>query len=385
MAIYHMNVSMISRSAGRSSTAAAAYRAGERILDERQGLEFDYARRAGVLSAEILLPEGAPEQLRDRVTLWNAVEQGEKRKDAQLAREVTVALPNELTEAQRGELVRGFVQDRFVAKGMIADIAIHAPGKDGDQRNHHAHIMLTTRVVTADGFGGKERAWNDRGLLVEWREAWADHANAYLREIGAGEIDHRSLDDQRDEKLAQRDAAERAGDGERAAELGIEAEALNREPLPDMGWKAWGMMKRGIETGASEAWREVKAQTAMLMARVDGLRQQFAKIYGRVLGVFEKPDDRLAAEVRAHGFSRIADANADRDKRVADEAAALRKAEAEKITQDREDAKAKINDDIDRMLGSKPKENETDQERRERQNDAFYQRLKGWERGDYER
>lgn len=132
MAIYHFSAKMISRSTGRSAVAAAAYRTAERIEDHRQGLEHDYSNRTGVLSSEILVPEGTPDSMKDRATLWNAVEAAERRKDAQLAREVTVALPHELDDAQRGELVRSFVQTAFVDRGMIADVALHAPGKEGE-------------------------------------------------------------------------------------------------------------------------------------------------------------------------------------------------------------------------------------------------------------
>ncbi len=177
MATYHFSAKIISRSSGRSSVAAAAYRAAEQLVDQRQGLEHDYVRRSGVLHTEVLLPSGAPEWLRKCESLWNAVEAVEKRKDAQLAREVVVALPHEVSDKERLELVRGFAQVAFVDRGMIADIAIHAPGKEGDQRNHHAHIMLTTRSLDAEGFGGKDRSWNSKALLEEWREDWAEHVN----------------------------------------------------------------------------------------------------------------------------------------------------------------------------------------------------------------
>ena len=103
--------------------------------------------------------------MRDRAALWNGVEAAEKRKDAQLARDITLALPHELTPAQRLALVRGFIASAFVALGMVADIAIHAPcRRDADARNHHAHILLTMRAIEGDGFGAKVRAWNDTAL-----------------------------------------------------------------------------------------------------------------------------------------------------------------------------------------------------------------------------
>ena len=145
MAIYHLRASMISRSAGRSATGAAAYRAGELIHDARTGLDFDYRARSGVTHVEILAPAHAPAWVHDRAALWNRVEAAETRKNSQLAREVRVALPAELSHEQRVELVRDFCQRSFVDRGMVADIALHAPGLTGDERNHHAHILLTTR------------------------------------------------------------------------------------------------------------------------------------------------------------------------------------------------------------------------------------------------
>ena len=157
MAIYHFDASVISRSKGRSSTAASAYRAAERVVDRRTGEVHDYTRKHGVEHTEILAPAHAPDWARDRSALWNAVEQIERRKDAQVSREVRVALPSELSVEQNRDLVRGFVQEQFVARGMVADIALHAPGREGDQRNHHAHILLTTREIGPEGCVAKNR------------------------------------------------------------------------------------------------------------------------------------------------------------------------------------------------------------------------------------
>jgi len=306
MAIYHFSAKMISRSTGRSAVAAAAYRTAERIEDHRQGLEHDYSNRTGVLHTEILAPDGTPEALRDRATLWNAVEAVERRKDAQLAREVTVALPHELTDAQRTSLVRSFVQSAFVDRGMIADVALHAPGREGDERNHHAHIMLTTRSIGADGFEGKDRSWNSKELLEEWRESWADHANAYLREIEVGrEIDHRSLEAQRAEKLDLKEKALERGDTKAAHELEIEAVELDRDPLPDIGWKAWGMERRGIQTTAGDLWREARGRLEQVREVVSGLRERFAETYARVREVAELSLNGLAEALRGADFSTL--------------------------------------------------------------------------------
>lgn len=197
MAIYHFSGTVISRSQGRSAVACAAYRAGERLLDERYGKEHDYSKKADVLHREILLPEGAPAEFLDRGVLWNAVEACEKRKDAQLAREFNFALPRELSLEQNILLAREFVQETFVGEGMIADLCLHSDkGSDGEP-HPHAHVMLTMREVGEAGFGPKVRSWNDKALLLSWREGWAEVANRHLVLNGFEvTIDHRSFADQ---------------------------------------------------------------------------------------------------------------------------------------------------------------------------------------------
>ena len=259
MAIYHFDASVISRSKGRSSTAASAYRAAERVVDRRTGEVHDYTRKHGVEHTEILAPAHAPDWARDRSALWNAVEQIERRKDAQVSREVRVALPSELSVEQNRDLVRGFVQEQFVARGMVADIALHAPGREGDQRNHHAHIMLTTREIGPEGFGAKNRDWNAKELLVDWRSSWAEHVNRTLERCSVHErVDHRTLEAQREDALERASAAERNGDERvHVAEMARAVE-LDRPPLPDVGARGWSMMRRGIATPASDRWQEVR-------------------------------------------------------------------------------------------------------------------------------
>jgi ATP-dependent exoDNAse (exonuclease V) alpha subunit len=259
MAIYHLDASVISRSKGRSSTAASAYRAAERVVDARTGEVHDYTRKHGVEHTEILAPEHAPDWVRDRSALWNAVEQIERRKDAQVSREVRVALPSELTPEQNRDLVREFVQAQFVARGMIADVALHAPGRDGDQRNHHAHIMLTTREIGPDGFGAKNRDWNAKDVLLDWRGSWAEHVNQTLERCHVHErVDHRTLEAQREEALSRAYAAERHGDERAHVAQMARAVELDRPPLPDVGARGWSMMRRGLTTPAAERWQEVK-------------------------------------------------------------------------------------------------------------------------------
>ncbi len=197
MAIFHFSAKVIGRSSGRSAVAAAAYRAGERLHDKRIDRDHDFTNKAGVLHSEVMLPKDAPEAFADRATLWNAVETAEKRKDAQLAREVEFALPRELTKKDNIRLAREFVKSEFVEKGMIGDLNVHLDiGEDGKAKPH-AHVMLTMREVTKDGFGAKVRDWNKTALIEKWRERWADHVNLALaqRDIDS-RIDHRSLEAQ---------------------------------------------------------------------------------------------------------------------------------------------------------------------------------------------
>ncbi|WP_171905959.1 MobQ family relaxase, partial [Sphingobium phenoxybenzoativorans] len=194
MAIYHFSAKVISRANGSSAVASAAYRAAERLHDDRLGRDHDFSNKAGVVHSEIMLPEGAPERLNDRATLWNEVEAGEKRKDAQLAREIEFSIPRELNQAQGVALACEFVEKQFVERGMVADMNVHWDrGKDG-QPKPHAHVMLSMREVGPEGFGQKVREWNSTQLLQEWREAWADHVNERLAELDIdARIDHRTL------------------------------------------------------------------------------------------------------------------------------------------------------------------------------------------------
>lgn len=200
MAIYHCTVKLISRSSGRSSVGASSYRSGEKIKNQNDGVTHDYTKRKDVAHTEILLPENAPGWMAKREKLWNAVEKSEKRKDAQTAREIEIALPAELEREKQLELVRKYAKENFVLAGMIADICIHDKG-DGTP---HAHIMLTTREVTPEGFTGKNRDWNNKKLLGTWRENWATLTNEALEKAGSLErVDHRTLEAQGIERPAE--------------------------------------------------------------------------------------------------------------------------------------------------------------------------------------
>ena len=213
MALYHFHVGQIKRSAGRSAVEAAAYRAGEKLYSEYYGLVSDYTRKGGVIHTEIMLPSHAPRKYADRQTLWNAVEEAEHNKNAQLAYSFDIALQNEFTMEENIALARQFLLDNFVSRGMIADFAIHQPDKDDGIPNPHFHVMCPIRPMNTDGtWGAKQRRvyredgkfdalpttdWGKPETLEAWREAWAALCNAKFEEKGlACRIDHRSYERQ---------------------------------------------------------------------------------------------------------------------------------------------------------------------------------------------
>ena len=210
MAQYHLRAKVISRKGGSSAPEASAYRSGGVVkgsavkaaayraceqLRDGEGITHNYSRKSDVVHSEIMTPEHAPEWCKNRQELWNTVEASEKRKDAQLAREVEVMLPRELNDEQRLELVKGFVTKEFISRSMVADIAIHNHTASDGQEHPHAHIMLTMRKVNADGFESKKpRDWNSKDMLKHWRKEWAEHTNAALKQHGHdARIDHRTL------------------------------------------------------------------------------------------------------------------------------------------------------------------------------------------------
>ena len=248
VAIYHLHVSIISRKTGRSSVGASAYRAGEKLYNEHDGITHDYSNRSstrasayrsgekinehnftnkrGVIYSEIILPENVPREFADRATLWNAVEKSEKRKDAQTARDIDVALPVEFSRQEQIQIMREYVQENFVDKGMIADFAIH----DKNDGNPHAHIMLTTRDVDKNGFKGKNRDWNKPEYLKSWRENWSDKCNEKLQQKGLNErINHRTL----------------------------EAQGIDREPTIHIGVQGKALERKGIITEKVRKNREI--------------------------------------------------------------------------------------------------------------------------------
>ena len=277
IAIYHLSIKIISRGKGRSAVAAAAYRAGAKIANDYDGLTHDYTRKGGIAHTEILLPENAPPEYTDRAILWNAVEKTEKAKNAQLAREIELALPVELSLEQNTELVRAYCQEHFVNTGMCADICIH----DKADGNPHAHVMLTMRPFHEDGtWGGKQKKeyildangdkiydsakrqykcksipamdWNDWTKAEIWRAGWAEAVNAALEQQGvAGRVDHRSY----------------------------ERQGIEQIPTIHLGPAAFQMEKRGIRTERGDINRQVQLDNQMLRHLRARIRKMEHKIH----------------------------------------------------------------------------------------------------------
>ena len=213
MALYHFHVGQVKRSAGQSAIESAAYRAGEKLYSEYYGQVSDYTRKGGVIHTKILLPPHAPREYADRQTLWNAVEDAERNKNAQLAYSFDIALQNEFSTEENIALARQFLQDNFVSRGMITDFAVHQPDKKDGIPNPHFHVMCPIRPLNPDGtWGAKQRRvyredgkfdavpttdWGRPETLEAWREAWAALCNAKFEEKGLPDrIDHRSYERQ---------------------------------------------------------------------------------------------------------------------------------------------------------------------------------------------
>ena len=294
IAIYHCSIKIVSRGKGKSAVAAAAYRSGEKLTNEWDGLTHDYTKKGGVVHSEILLPAHAPPAFSDRSTLWNSVELSEKSNNAQLAREVEIALPVELSREEQTRLVREYCSSQFVSKGMIADFNLHDTGGG----NPHAHILLTMRPLDEKGAwlpkskkeyvldenGEKIRLpsgryktrkvdlvdWNNRENAEVWRRAWADLANDFLAQNNRPErIDHRSY----------------------------ERQGIDQLPTVHVGVSATQMEKKGIVTERGELNRNINAANRILREirrLVRGLKDWIAELKERKTALLE-----ALAEARA--------------------------------------------------------------------------------------
>ncbi len=263
VAIYRCEIKTVSRSQGASAVAGAAYRAGLDVTDLRTGERHDYTRKQGVVASGILAPAGSLEWVQDPAQLWNAAEAAETRKNSVVAREFLVSLPHELTEEQRAELARDITANLVDRFGFAAMFAIHAPDKKADERNHHVHILATTRRMEPTGLGAKTRELDDRktGAVEEVRAQVADTINAHLERAGlVARVDHRSL-------LDRQMAAVTVGDFAQAAEL-------DRQPEPKVGRTATAAARRGKRSPRVERVQRVRAENAQqAQAQADRFRE----------------------------------------------------------------------------------------------------------------
>ena len=269
MAMFHLSTNPIKRSAGRSATASAAYRAGCKIEDNRTGLKHDYSKKQGIVKTDCFIFSNGQKLNIDRAELWNAAEKAEKRKDGRTAREVIINLPHELSEEQRQSLVEDFTKDISKKYKVAIDYAIHLPDKHGDQRNHHAHILMTTRAATLENntlvLGDKTNIElsntklaklnlpKTQEQIVNLRRHWATTTNKHLENAGIDRrIDHRSYEEQGSYYL----------------------------PTVKLGWEASALERKGISTAKGDINRQVandNLESYIINTELESLKEQLAK------------------------------------------------------------------------------------------------------------
>jgi hypothetical protein len=274
MAIYHLSVKCMSRSRGQSAIAAAAYRSAEKIRDERTGEIHDYGRKGGVLHRELVLPQDAPAWARQRERLWNAAESAETRKNSTVAREFEIALPSELKAHERARLAVDFARAISAKHRCAVDVSIHRPGRGGDTRNHHAHLLCTTRRLSREGFTEKTRELDDAktGEVVFWREHWATLTNERLKDRGhESRIDHRTLEAQGIDRVPTVHKGPLLTAIERRGERARVAERLERERAEDIQAR----LMRAAELGRVEReGREVARSILVLSTDIGAARAE---------------------------------------------------------------------------------------------------------------
>jgi hypothetical protein len=314
MAMYHLRVKFVQRSKGRSSVAAAAYRSGSKLVDERTGKTHDYSRKGDIEHSEIMVPETLPEAvahpLCDRGVLWNGIETRLTHPRAQPAFEVEAALPRELSREQCVQLVREFARDLFVGRGLVVDANIHRSAASDGADHPHVHLLITTRRFEPDGTLGKAaRDMQDSPKLVEkvyaleeagkideavqlqnelnlgqWRQAWEDYSNRFLDDAGSSaRIDHRTL----------------------------EAQRIDREAQPNIGFAFHDRLRAltGHLAQRVEEWRAVGWRNAMRQ-QLDAVRWEtpdlaaefiaHARAYARRLFPELQPDERAQGRGMTH-------------------------------------------------------------------------------------
>jgi ATP-dependent exoDNAse (exonuclease V) alpha subunit len=265
MATYHLSVKCMSRSRGQSATAAAAHRSAEKIRDERTGEIHDYGRKGGVLHRELVLPQDSPAWARQRERLWNAAEIAETRKNSTVAREFEIALPSELKASERARLAVDFARAISTKHRCAVDVSVHRPGRGGDTRNHHAHLLCTTRRLGRDGFTEKTRELDDAktGEVAYWRERWASLTNERLKERGVeSRIDHRTLEAQGIDRVPTVHKGPLLTALERKWGRSEVAERLERERAEDIQVR----LARAVEVGRLEREQAVVQKSILVLS-----------------------------------------------------------------------------------------------------------------------
>jgi hypothetical protein len=258
---YHCSVKPVSRSVGRSAVAAAAYRLGESLHDQRLGETYDYTRRSGIVTSFTVAPHGAPDWVHDAQTLWNAAEAAERRINSQVAREYELALPSAVSADEREGIARSFAQGLVIRYGVAVTVAIHEPSRYGDDRNFHAHILSTTRTVGADGFGQKTRVLDDRKT--------GPQEILFVRQYAAALIN---------------DALERAGSSERVDHRSFEARGIDREPSEHLGPTASEMEREGQASDKGDRNREIAERNR----EIDELVEELAAVEAEIAAEEER-------------------------------------------------------------------------------------------------
>ena len=338
MAIYHLEAKVVSRGAGRSAAAAAAYLSCSRIYNDYDGIQHDYTRKQGLVWQQVFLPPQAPPEWQDREKLWNAVEAAEKAKDSRLARELVVALPIELNQEQQISLIEEFIQEQFVADGMCADAAIH----DTDGHNPHAHILLTVRPLDEKGQwqyktekeylcvrNGEERGFTTAEFLKAQKEGWEKQypykigkkkvymapsaaevrglarADKHPKSSRYGRQNPITLRWNSEEQLllwrenwaaAANLALEQAGREERIDHRSHAARGLEENPTIHEGVAARAMERKGITSDRCELNRQIKADNTLLR-QLKAELQKLAAIVAKTVPAIAEALEKIRGHV----------------------------------------------------------------------------------------
>lgn len=316
MAQYSMTTSTVQRSAGSSAVAHAAYVSGQRFMDERTGQEADYTRREGVecVAPAIVVPDDERGKQLEREALWNMAEAAEKRRDGTPARKVLVALPHELGQEERLAMTQEYAKWIANRYHVAVDFAVHQPDKEGDQRNYHAHMLVTTREVRDGQLADKaQMEWNGsrlkkeglpsgKAMVYELRERWESIQNEHLKEHAPDveQVSCRRLTVQREAKLQEADRLAQEGKAPEATEARLKAVELDRPAQRHVGWAANEMERREIPTERGELRRQAQQEHAERLGMVAQIRERMARALEATKQTIERGMAAIEAKFQKH-------------------------------------------------------------------------------------